>query len=311
VLVLVVLGLAHAALSRYQERRSAIFLAAKAERERLGIVSNQALGPFPTPEIQLGRANCLVPGATAEVIVKGKFKPGTSFLWKSDRLEVLKESATATEYRATLKVPADMGPESVDLEAYAPVSAFEAIYPKAVVVAGRYEWDMNVSNGWRIKARLLEDTRCSSPGGSGEMKYALEFFRGQENTPFEKRTAKLYFSPYDTRPYRFSIDEENPFGGSQAEMEELAKKFQSGSLSDAEMQKLMARLEELQKEMQVNLAKMGDPAYVKKLEEEKEQFGCQSIELQVQEFRLEGQLRCSQKVGTNLTVTGTLKFAGK
>lgn len=311
VLALAVLGIVQASLSRYQEKRSAIFLAATAERQRLGIVNNNALGQYPTPEIQLGQAACLAPGATAEVIVKGRFKPGTKFLWKSDRLEVLTESVTENEYRATLKVPPDIGPESVDLEAYAPVSAFEAIRSKAVVVSGRFEWDMNVSNGWRIKARLLEDTRCSSPGGGGSMKYALEFFHAQESAPFEKRTATLSYSPYDDYSYLFSIEEKNPFGGAQAEMEELAKKFQGGNVSDAEMQKLMARMEELQKELQVEMTKMGDPAFQQKLEQEKQQFGCRSIELQVQESRLKGRLNCGQTVGMNLPLTGTLKFAGK
>jgi FKBP-type peptidyl-prolyl cis-trans isomerase len=314
VLLLAVLGIARASLDKYEAKRQAIYEEAKAQQQRLGITNRATLASqYPTPEITLGNVTCVAPGATVQLVVKGKFQPGTKFLLKSEHLEPVNETVTPTEYRAAVNVPATgIGPEEADLEAYTPVSGARQGVTRAVIVTGRFEWDMNVSNGWRVIARLVEDTRCGRPDGNGQMKYSMEFYKGAETTPFEKRTATLYYSSYNRQPYRFSIDEDTATTSSQNEMEELAKKIQGGNLTSAQMEKLMARMEELQKKMMAEMTKRADPAYQKQLEEKKAQFGCRTIELQVlPENHLEGRMSCSEKVGSDLKITGTLKYLGR
>ena len=311
-LTLAVLGIARASLEKFDQQRQAIYAAAQAEQKRLGITSRAALGSqYPTPEVVLASPACIVPGETAQIVVKGKFKPGTQFLLRSNRLELVPGSVTDTEYRATVKVPADIGPEDADLHAFTPVSAFHSSIEDAVIVTGRYEWHMNVSNGWRIIARLLEDTRCQARGGSGSMKYQLDFFKGAETTPFEKRAATLHYDPYSNANYHFDLEEPSPGGGAQAEMEKIAKRFQDPNITPAEMEKLNARLEVLQKQLMAEYQKMADPAYQKQQEQKKQEFGCEDIYLKLTGVQFAGTMRCSEKVGTSLKITGTLKFLGK
>lgn len=306
-----VLGFARGALTKFQQQRQAIIAKAEAERERLGINDRKTLfGKYPTPEIGLTGAVCLAPGQTGEIVVKGRFLPGTKFLLDSERIEIVTENLSPTEYRATVRVPADLGPESADLEAIAPVSAGRATRGDAVVVTGKYEWNLKAANGWRIRAFLVEDTRCKGQGGT--MKYTVEFYRGAETKPFETRSATLRFDQYDTStPYHFDIEEEAFGGNAQKEMEEIARKFQSGNLSDAEMTKLMARMEQLQQEMQAQYTKMAAPEYARQLEEKKLQFGCEDMYLKVTGTQVDGYLRCSEKVGREIKLTGTIKFMGR
>lgn len=306
-----VLGFARGALTKFQQQRQAIIAKAEAERNRLGINDRKTLyAKYPTPEIGLVTAACLAPGETGEVILKGQFPPGTKVLFDSDRIEVLRENITPTEYRATVKVPPDITPMSVRIEVITPVSAAYANRDNVIVITGKYEWLLKAANGWRIRAFLLEDNRCQSE--NGKMKYTVEFYRGAETKPFETRTATLHYDQYTTgRPYNFDIEEEAAGGNAQKEMEEIARKFQSGNLSDAEMTKLMARMEQIQQELQAEYAKMASPDYIRQLEEKKQQFGCEDMYLKVTGTQVDGYLRCSEKVGSEIALTGTIKYMGR
>ena len=55
---------------------------------------------------------------------------------------------------------------------------------------------------------------------------------------------------------------------------------------------------------------MSDPAYLKKLQAQQEEFGCSTINVTSQDGNLAGTMNCSQKVG-NLKITGTMKYLGK
>ncbi len=309
--LVLVLGFARAALNKFQQQRQAIIAKAEAERERLGIDDRKTLfGKYPTPEIGLMDTVCVAPGGTAQIVVKGRFQPGTRFLLESERIEVVTENLTDAEYRATIKVPADLGPESANLEVYAPVSAGRDVRNNAVVVTGKYEWNLKAANGWRIRAFLFEDNRCQSKNGT--MKYTVEFYRDAETKPFETRAATLRYDQYTTTtPYNFDIEQEAAGGNAQKEMEEIARKFQSGNLSDAEMTKLMARMEKVQQELQAEYAKMASPEYVRQQEQKKQQFGCEDMYLKVTGTQVDGYLRCSEKVGREIKLTGTIKYMGR
>jgi hypothetical protein len=52
---------------------------------------------------------------------------------------------------------------------------------------------------------------------------------------------------------------------------------------------------------------MSDPAYIKKVQETQQQFGCESMLLAVQpDGKLTGDMRCSEKIGTRIPLTGVM-----
>ena len=305
-------GLVRAAVSKYQQKREAILAACKAEREKLGIQDiSKMRDKCPTPEIKLVAPAKLSPGDQVEVTVTGKFPEGTRFLFGSDSVEVLKESTTADTYRATIKVAAGGGPEAVFLEALTPVCCVSKRREAALVVGGRFTWDFKVNNGWRIKGSA--DEPAAGSGSSAELKYMLEFYRGNETRPFARRRATVHPSASSGTPnYNFSISQEDEASmGAQAEYERLVKEMANPNLTDAQREKVMEQLQAMMQKMTEQMSQMGDPAYVKKLQAQQDEFGCSSLDVSMQNGILTGSLDCSQKVGRNIPVSGTLKFLGK
>lgn len=308
VLTVIAAGIVRASLDRFDTNRRAIVTACQEERKRLGIPEDSLRSKYPTPEISLVRTACIPVGGTGELVVKGKFVPGTKFLLHSNSLEVLKESATATEYRATIKAPAGLGPEVADISAYSPVSCASAQGQKAVVVTGKWEWDLQSSNGWRIKARPGADTRCT-PGRQGSLEYTVQFFRGNETAPFQELKAELYYASYDQHPYQLRMEEERPGADFQAQAQALSQKLMNPNLSMAEREKAMAELEEFQKKM---MAKMSDTAALQReqqqFEQKKKEFGCTVLELQMGTgLQVQGIMRCGELVGRRIEVKGNVK----
>ncbi len=116
----------------------------------MGITRDAAKAKYPTPEIRMTTKACLMPGGTGDAAVNGEFAPGSSFVFENDNVDVVKENATATEYRATLKAAAGTGPQSAALLAITPVTAITARQDSAAVVAGRYEWTRHPAGStWR------------------------------------------------------------------------------------------------------------------------------------------------------------------
>ncbi|RPJ61755.1 MAG: OmpH family outer membrane protein [Acidobacteria bacterium] len=308
VLMVIAAGIVRASLDGFNAKREAIIAACQAERARLGIKSDDVLfSKYPTPEITLITTACVPAAGTGELVVKGKFVPGSKFLLQSDSLEVVKEALTGTEYRATIKAPAAIGPEVADIFVFSPVSGASAHGQKAVVVSGKFEWDLQSANGWRITARPAgPDTRCKSNRQS--IKYNLEFFRGAEKVPFQKRQGELYFSAYSQNPYQLRVEEERPAEDLQAQVQALSEKMMSPSLSDAERDKLMTQLQTLSQKM---VAQMSDMAAVQKqaqqLEQRKKEFGCETLELRIEPgSKVQGEMHCGQLVGRGIDLNGTV-----
>jgi hypothetical protein len=309
-LSLLIVGLVRADLFRFQAQENTLRDASQKEREKLGITDANALkAKYPTPEIQLISGRCLSPGGTGEVVVQGKFAPGTKFVFENDQIEVLTENLGSNTYRATLKAAAGIGPESAAIWAITPVSGIVQRKESAVIVGGRFEWNLKAQNGWRIIARTTEDQRCVNQSRQGENRYEMLFYKGEEKTPFEKRRASLLFSVHSSTPYRFSIDEgDTAVNDSTAEISRLVQKMSDPGLSDSDREKLMKQLEVFQTQMQAQMAKMTDPSYYKKQEQLKMEFGCGSMDLSLKSGNAQGQLHCSDKVGRNLPVNGTVSM---
>jgi hypothetical protein len=315
VMLVLVFGAARASTTKYRERHQALMVQLEAERKRLGLTDRKALfAKYPTPEVKLCRVVRMAPGVVADLVITGKFATGTKVLFENDAVEVISDAVTPTEYRAKVRVPAGSGPTFANAEIFAPVSGGNARC-LAVYVGGRYEWEFNASNGWRLKVACLDDKFKPDLTYPPNLECRAEFFRATEPKPFEVRNLRLNLTsvPYDDR-YTGSMDAEAPAEVDyNVEMEKLVNRMSDPKLSDAERDKLMKQLEamteKMMKQQQAMVAKMQSPNYAKEQERVRAEFGCQDLQFRVQPQGAEGDLVCGQKVGT-LKLKGTMKFGG-
>jgi hypothetical protein len=304
VVVLLGFSLVRAANTRFRDKEDSILKACRDQLRASGQTAAAMKTRFPTPEIGLATPACLLPGATGEVAIKGKFAPGTQFVFENDNLEVVKESLSGGEYRATLKAAPGIGPQSAGVRVITPGSCTQAQQSNVVLVGGRYEWTMKSANGWTIVARSTGQP-CDRSSGDGA--YEVSFYRNGESNPFEKRSASLYYSMYEKTNYRFSISREDP--AAKASMDSymsLMQRVSDPKLSPAQRDALMKQLEQMATQMQADMKKQIDPAYQKQLQEKQLQFGCENIALEVAGSSYTGTMRCAQKVGSSIAVTGTV-----
>ena len=311
VLMLLGLALGRAALFRFQEKERAIRAVCQEQLKKLGITREVAKAKYPTPEIKMVSAGCLLPGSTADVVVSGKFVPDTKFVFENDNVEVVKENLTATEYRATLKAAPGIGPQTADLQAISPVTAITTRSDRAATVGGKYEWTLDSGNGWKIVARSPADKACPTKP-SAQDTYEMAFYRKGEANPFEKRTATLYFSVHDSTNYHFVISQEDP--KTKAGMDDFAtlmKKMGDPNLTGQQRDQLMKQMEKAQQQMQSEIAKMTDPSYAQKVQAQRQQFGCERVEIAAQAGVFKGQMRCADSVGARIALTGSVKLLGR
>jgi hypothetical protein len=171
---------------------------------------------------------------------------------------------------------------------------------------------MKADNGWRVQARLKEDTRGAQAGSEGEMKYAMEFFREGESEPFEQRTATLHFSPYGAWNYTFAIAEASPIGADvQGELERIGRRLSDMSISPDERAKLTNRMMELAQKAAEQGQQATQPAGLQQMQARMAQFGCESLSLMLHAGNLEGTLYCSQSAGGRIRLTGAMKSAAQ
>ncbi|HXK59958.1 MAG TPA: OmpH family outer membrane protein [Acidobacteriota bacterium] len=311
VIVVIAAGAVRGSLTNYQAKRKAILEACEAERRRLSPTAlEEVRSSNSTPEIQFIHTARLKPGGVGQLIVKGKFVPGTKFLLVSDSIAVVNETLTTSEYRATVKAPVGIGPETADVEAFAPVTAAYARGTKpAVVVTGKFQWEFKSANGWRVKAIPGEDTRGSGRD-QGHFNYRLEFFRGAETAPFERRPARLGFDPWSSPPFTIYVEEEVEGTDLQARMQELAQRISLPNISNEERAKLMQEIQVIQQKMVAQLSDMNAmQRRAQEIEQKRKEFGCRSIQVEVLPGGdVRGTMSCGELVGRNLTLTGTLKL---
>ncbi len=306
IFVLVLLGLAvgRAATRRYQEREDAFRKECQEARERSGLSADDLQKKYPSPTIRLLSAASVPPGATADVVATGTFAAGARFFVENDSFEVLKEGVTGNQYRATVKAAPGIGPEDASLAVINPVTAQMARIERAVRVAGRFEWTMQASNGWKVVA----GPRTVAPGAAAN-EYDLSFFRPGETAAFRKVQGRLAFLRANQRNFNFDLEDSTPAPAGVEAMQALALKMADPKLTPAEQEKLLAQLEKAQQELTAMVTKMTDPAYIKKQEQERErlrqEFGCTSLEITAEGGKVSGEMSCAEKVGRRLTLTGT------
>jgi hypothetical protein len=303
VLVLVVLAVVRAAAERFREQEAAFLKECQQQRQQMGLTPEQAKAKYPSPEIGLVAPSCIPAGSTGDVVVNGRFAAGSRFFVEDDAIEVLNGSQTATQYRATLKAPADLGPMRAGIAVISPVSGITSRKYDAISVGGKFEWTLQVSNGWKVTARPQGDSACPGAAAGGD-RWQMNFHRAGEGVPFEKPTAQLSFSRGTVPSYGFAISES---GTGMEDYQALMLKMSDPKLPDAERQRVMEQLEAM-------ASKMSDPNYMKQMvaqqQQRQQEFGCQNIELRAAGGgTFTGTMRCSEKVGRRLDVKATLTLA--
>jgi hypothetical protein len=309
VVLLFAFGLCRAASHRFQEKEAAIRKEVREQFAALGVTRDAAKLKYPTPEIGMISAACIAPGETGEVVVRGKFVPGTKFIFQNDDLEVVKESLAGNEYRATLKAAAGVGPQSAAVVVITPVTGISVRQDNAVAIGGRYEWTMSIANGWKVIARPPAGKSCVTGSSAGQA-YDMQFYKAGESGPFETRKATLFYNLYDSENYSFNIEA----GNAPAAVEEftaLMQKMSDPGLTAAQRQAVMQELQKKQEQMQASLKQMSGPANIAKAQQQALEFGCERMWLSMQGEAGKGRMRCSDRVGSRLQLTAVMKFVGK
>jgi len=312
VIFLLLGGIMHASRGRYEEQRKAILEQCATEQKRLGLTDRKSVfAKYPTPEITLCRIVRVLPGGTAEVVTKGRFARGTKFLFDNDDVEVVKEAVTASEYRASIRVPKGLGPGVADLEAFAPVSAGHASC-RALYIGGRYEWDFTADNGWQIRLKMMDERFTGER--VPEPVYRIEFYRGTEAKPFEVRDLRMGIWSDQRGSYQGRISEVGAdSAGLETEMEQLSQKMMDVTLSEKEREKVARRLDELMAKMTEQAEKAADAKYAQEMEKKKQEFGCYVINFWLKpDGTVEGNMSCGEKVGRQgqLILKGRMKYLG-
>jgi hypothetical protein len=110
-------------------------------------------------------------------------------------------------------------------------------------------------------------------------------------------------------PHPFSTQDPGAYG--MQEITTLATQLVDPKLAPAQRDALMKKLENMQETMQAEMEKMADPANIAKAQQKLLEFGCERFSVGILGGNLNGNMRCAQKVGTNIALTGTLKFLGR
>lgn len=296
-------GLIRAAQFKFQQKEEAVRAQAAAELKRLGITRDAAKAKQFTPEIHMISAACLQPGGTGEVTIRGKFVPGSQFIFQNDNIEVVKESLAAGVYRATVKAAPGIGPQTAGIMVISPLTGQSVgSGDAAAIVGGNFEFRLQAANGWKVVAKPAAAQSCSEQARG--VAYEALFYRNNEANPFEKRSATLHFSMWDTTPYSLQISREDPgMASMQQKAEAMARKMQDPNLSDAQREALIQQMMQMQQQA---VQQMQDPNFHQKIEAGKLAFGCERIDLKVDAGAASGRMMCSQKVGQNIAVTGTM-----
>jgi hypothetical protein len=304
VLILFALALARAATHRYQEREDAFRKECQLQMQKLGLTPADAKLKYPTPEIQLASSACVTPGGTADLVVNGKFSPGSKFFVENDNIDIVKESLAGNQYRATLQAAAGIGPETAAVAVISPRGQMVR-QDRAVKVGGLHEWTLQAANGWKVVARPQRTSPC--PPASGDDAYEVSFFRLGEAAAFEKLTGTLNFSLWDSQNFRFSLSAPAAAMGGMAAYQELMQKMSDPKLTDAQREELVKKLEAASQQMQAAMNPEAIKQQAAEQQRRQQEFGCDAIALTTGAGgKVTGEMRCAEKVGRRLAVTGTM-----
>jgi hypothetical protein len=272
------------------------------------LLRNALLNPFAKPGTRIQK---VLPGGSVAVTVRGDFPAGTTIVSERDGVTISGAVLSTTTYSARLTIPPDEGPGFVRLWAFDPIG-IEG--PTAVAAVDTlYRFDLKSPNGYTVKVAPVEKTFTISDNIYATVKYQAEFYKPGESKPFETVTGDQTFhvgdAPYESHtPYaRLDITFNQSTTSPQAEMEDISKKMGDPKTTEAERNRLMARMGEVQRKMLEDMTKglQTDPASLNKTQDD---FGCGFMQLYASKGGVvEGTIGCGKNFnGGVLKVTGTM-----
>jgi len=315
VIFLLLLGMTHAQTNRFNERLDTVTKQCQADRQRLGLDLQKAEAKYPAPRITSCSFVRLAPGSTGEVVVRGTFQAGTTFLFDNDKVEVVKEAfkpgTPESEYRATVKVAQGASPGSAQLELFQPIACQSAFCYAVVITGGKYEYSLTGENGWRVTLKYVGEPETQSPGSI----YHAEFYRPNESAPFRTRDVVLAL-----RGDKWRGDFTEAADPRQAEAKKLQAKLADPKLPMEERTKLMQQYLPIQQEMMKAVTANASKSLQDNLKEAHE-FGCASIDFDVKGESVAGGMCCGKDAGGHpkgvcydpmsyIDLKGTVKFLG-
>jgi hypothetical protein len=290
VIFLLSLGMVHPQSARINQRVEAINKQCQADRQRLGLDQQKAEAKYPAPKITSCPLLRLAPGSTGEVVVRGTFQAGTTFLFDNDKIEVVKETLNPgtpeSEYRATVKVAQGVSPGSAQLELFQPITC-QSAFCYAVSITGKFEYSFTGDNGWRVNLKYAGEPVTHSAGSM----YHAEFYRPNETSPFRTRDI-LLSCQNDKCGGGFAL----PADPRQAEVAKLQAKLTDPKLPMEERMKLTEQFVKLQQEVNKALTANASKSMQDNLKEAND-FGCANIHFDVKGQSLAGGMCCGKNVG--------------
>lgn len=179
--VLLTAGLVRAASDAWRQKLDAASKAAEAQRKTLGLDGpddEDALSQkYPSPEVQFGNGvtqyegafATLCPGETGRLFIPGKFLEGTTFVVKSDDVQVTGEKLTPKGWEASIAVPRDWPHDFVRVRIAAPVS-FTGVTVRALEVRCTMRFKLALDSGPTLEATLAWDAKKEGLAGAGVWK---------------------------------------------------------------------------------------------------------------------------------------------
>lgn len=179
--VLLTAGLVRAASDAWRQKLDAASKAAEAQRKTLGLDGpddEDALSQkYPSPEVQFGNGvtqyegafATLCPGETGRLFIPGKFLEGTTFVVKSDDVQVTGEKLTPKGWEATVTAPRDWVWEPVKVIIASPVS-FASVTVNALLVRCSMRFKLALDSGQTLEATLGWDKKARALVGNGAWK---------------------------------------------------------------------------------------------------------------------------------------------
>lgn len=308
VVLLVAAAAIRAQSSGFDARRAELRRAAEAaqQAEGLGGDGNRAalFKKYPTPEIGLAKAPlALAPGASGGLSVPGKFPAGTTILAGSDAISLADVVVTAAALKARVSAAAGVPPQWARVYAFAPVSLAESWTP--VFVGTPQSFSLQASNGWTVKV-TPEARAFTVSEDAARITYKAEYFKSGQATPFETASGALSLDASNRSAGHYTLML-SAGGSAQEEYMALATRqaelMQAGKLDTKEFRDLSAKAEAAQERMMKELdAMMANPAAAQK---KRDEFGCETMSLNVEGTRVSGEVSCGSAVGT-LRLTGNV-----
>ncbi len=303
-----VVSVVRAQSASFTARRAEIRRQAGADREKAqlnGDAKRKTLfGLYPTPEVALAKPVMMSAGSTAPVSLAGKFSDKTMFVSYNDGVDLTNVVVAANSFKATVSAAAGLPPGWGRIYAFAPVSEGEMWIP-AVFIGTPRTFTLTAKNGWTIKLAPAAPAFAFTKPGAASVGYKAEFFKPGAATPFETTTGSLELLA-ESQPGSYTFMLQAGRSGAQAEMQDLQMKLMElmkankiASPEFAALQKKMeASTERVMKEMQ---EQMKDPAAMQRKQDD---FGCGTIDLEIRNGQVSGNVTCGKNVGSSLEFTG-------